>query len=121
MPESALHPCTADPRCPELTRGGPCARHLSARRRASHVRNGNARDHGYSARWDRYSRAFLALHPLCVRCLAQGRTTASQVTDHITPHRGDRELFWNRGNLQALCKSCHDTKTATEDGGGFAR
>ena len=27
--------------------------------------------------------------------------------DHIIPHRGDRKLFWDRDNWQALCKSCH--------------
>ena len=35
--------------------------------------------------------------------------------DHIIPHRGDRRLFWDRNNWQALCKSCHDSKTMTED------
>lgn len=39
------------------------------------------------------------------------------MVDHITPHKGDRGLFWDRNNWQALCKTCHDTKTAAEDGG----
>jgi 5-methylcytosine-specific restriction enzyme A len=60
------------------------------------------------------------MHPLCVRCLAQGRITASAVTDHITPHCGDVTAFWSATNHQALCKACHDRKTATEDG-GFGR
>jgi 5-methylcytosine-specific restriction protein A len=37
--------------------------------------------------------------------------------DHIIPHKGNKGLFWTRFNHQALCKSCHDRKTATEDGG----
>ncbi|WP_456243258.1 HNH endonuclease [Thermacetogenium phaeum] len=33
------------------------------------------------------------------------------------PHKGDRQLFWDESNWQALCKPCHDSKTAREDGG----
>jgi 5-methylcytosine-specific restriction protein A len=36
--------------------------------------------------------------------------------DHIVSHHGDEALFWDEDNLQALCKSCHDKKTAREDG-----
>ena len=39
------------------------------------------------------------------------------IVDHIIPHRGDLEMFWNQLNHQALCKRCHDSKTAREDGG----
>jgi len=35
---------------------------------------------------------------------------ATQV-DHIVPHRGNKELFWDVGNLQSLCQSCHSKKT----------
>jgi 5-methylcytosine-specific restriction protein A len=34
------------------------------------------------------------------------------VVDHIKPHKGDRGLFWELANHQALCKRCHDRKTA---------
>lgn len=30
------------------------------------------------------------------------------VADHIIPHRGDEAKFWDEGNLQCLCKTCHD-------------
>jgi 5-methylcytosine-specific restriction protein A len=40
------------------------------------------------------------------------------VVDHIVPHRGDERLAFDRDNLQGLCKSCHDRKTATENGLG---
>jgi 5-methylcytosine-specific restriction protein A len=39
------------------------------------------------------------------------------VVDHIKPHQGDPELFWDSENLQALCAPCHSRKTASEDGG----
>jgi len=39
------------------------------------------------------------------------------VVDHKIPHRGDMNLFWDRSNWQSMAKTCHDKKTATEDGG----
>ena len=39
----------------------------------------------------------------------------ASVVDHIKPHKGDYDLFWDEANHQALCKRCHDIKTATED------
>ena len=60
-------------------------------------------------------RQYLATHPLCVRCMAEGRYTKATVVDHIKPHRGDSALFWDQDNWQALCKRCHDRKTWTED------
>lgn len=82
-----------------------------------------ARQRGYTARWERARLHYLVRHPLCAACQRDGRTTAATEVDHIEPHRGDRELFWNRDNWQPLCKSCHSRKTAHEvnarrDGGG---
>lgn len=37
------------------------------------------------------------------------------VADHILPHRGDEEAFWDRLNLQCLCKSCHDGAKQAEE------
>jgi 5-methylcytosine-specific restriction enzyme A len=46
--------------------------------------------------------------------------TSRLVGDHIIPHRGDRALFLDRGNVQCLCKTCHDTrKQAAERAGGW--
>jgi 5-methylcytosine-specific restriction protein A len=69
---------------------------------------------GYGARWRRARQAFLTRHPLCVRCEAQGRREPATVVDHAVPHRGDPLLFWDEGNWAALCKRCHDAKTARE-------
>ena len=70
---------------------------------------------GYGSRWQKARAVYLQSHPLCVRCFAKGRYVKATVVDHIIPHRGDRKLFWDRDNWQALCKSCHDSKTMTED------
>jgi len=73
----------------------------------------------YGWRWAKYSKARLGRHPLCVTCLADGKTVPANVTDHQTPHRGSRHLFWNKKNHQSLCTTCHNKKTATE--GAFGR
>jgi 5-methylcytosine-specific restriction protein A len=69
---------------------------------------------GYGARWRRARAAFLAQHPLCAACRAQGRMVPATVVDHVVPHRGDQKLFWDERNWAPACKSCHDAKTARE-------
>lgn len=68
----------------------------------------------YTYAWSQSSKLFLLRNPLCVSCLEQGLTAEAKVTDHIIPHKGDRELFWNPRNWQALCKPCHDRKSGEE-------
>lgn len=53
--------------------------------------------------------------PWCIRCKEKGRLVPATVVDHIKPHRGDPDLFWDEKNWQPLCKSCHDHKTMTKD------
>jgi len=73
-----------------------------------------------SLAWRRASKGFLAEHPLCRDCYGRSLVVPAEVVDHVTPHRGDPALFWDRTNWQPLCKPCHDRKTATTDG-GFGR
>jgi len=58
--------------------------------------------------------------PLCRMCLAAGRIVPSQVIDHIEPHHGNHKLFFNRENLQSLCKSCHDSRKALIENKGHS-
>lgn len=44
----------------------------------------------------------------CAMCGRLEGNTSQLVADHIRPHRGSEPLFWDRGNLQCLCKGCHD-------------
>lgn len=46
--------------------------------------------------------------PLCRLCPPQSKRLA-QIADHVVPHRDDYGLFWF-GELQSLCKPCHDGK-----------
>lgn len=79
-------------------------------------KRGSATQRGYNHRWQKARLTYLGSHPVCVRCLKTGRAEAATVVDHIIPHKGDSAVFWDTANWQALCKPCHDKKTATEDG-----
>ncbi|GAH66471.1 unnamed protein product, partial [marine sediment metagenome] len=67
---------------------------------------------GYNYRWQKVRRMYLRENPLCVECLTLGIITPATVVDHIEPHRGDYEKFWDEDNMQSLCESCHNRKTA---------
>jgi 5-methylcytosine-specific restriction endonuclease McrA len=72
----------------------------------------------YDRRWRRERLRFLQSNPLCVYCLAQGKVEEATVVDHIKPHKGDRHLFWDRNNWQALCKPHHDSTKQAEERNG---
>jgi 5-methylcytosine-specific restriction protein A len=61
-----------------------------------------------SGRWRKMRKAQLAAKPLCEFCEAQGITEQATIADHMKPHKGDEELFFDEANLQSLCKTCHD-------------
>lgn len=72
----------------------------------------------YNYQWQKARKAFLCDNPLCVMCLAEDRTTAANVVDHIKEHKGDLELFWDMDNWQSLCDSHHNsTKQQIEKSG----
>jgi len=81
------------------------------------ARRGSSADRGYGSKWQKARATYLMSHPLCRVCDGQGRVKLAKVVDHIVPHKGDQKLFWDSGNWQPLCASCHSTKTAAEDGG----
>lgn len=64
---------------------------------------------GYGYRWQKARKDFLQHHPFCDDHKKRGYVVAATVVDHIVPHRGDERLFWDRGNWQALCETCHDS------------
>jgi 5-methylcytosine-specific restriction protein A len=76
----------------------------------------------YTWNWRKYSSTYLKAHPLCLKCLEDGKLIPATEVDHIIPHKGDKDLFWLEDNHQGLCKPCHSRKTVLEDGGlGFKK
>lgn len=73
---------------------------------------------GYTHVWQRESRLFLAEHPWCA-LKGDGCDIVATVVDHIIPHKGDMERFWNRANWQPLCKHCHDAHKQRIEAGGM--
>jgi shikimate kinase/5-methylcytosine-specific restriction endonuclease McrA len=62
----------------------------------------------YNYTWRKARNRYIAEHPMCVMCQAQGKLTPATVVDHITPHKGNDTLFWDVANWQSLCKRHHD-------------
>ena len=54
----------------------------------------------------------------CVRCNRVGQSR-ELVADHIQPHRGDQDLFFDRSNLQCLCATCHNGEKQREERRGL--
>lgn len=88
-----------------------------------------------TARWRRSRLGHLASEPICRYCrqkgiVNDGSLTASGepqraarrrflVVDHIVPHRGDLDLFWDPSNWQTLCPDHHDIVKQREEVRGF--
>jgi 5-methylcytosine-specific restriction enzyme A len=122
MPSAALAYCSV-PRCPHKVAGnGKCAVHAQEDK-ARHARFYTGTGINYGRPWRRAVKAWLNEDPsriLCAHCKAEGIICVGTETDHIVPHRGDPELFWDRNNnWQRLCAYHHSKKTAREV--GFAR
>jgi 5-methylcytosine-specific restriction endonuclease McrA len=78
----------------------------------------NAQSSGYkmydSGAWKTLRVRVLQKFPICPVCIHRGLLTPSVDVDHIKPHQGQREGFYDEGNLWALCKKCHAKKSAFE-------
>ena len=75
--------------------------------------------HGYRSwystkRWIAAAHRFRTENPLCVQCLDESIVKPAEAVDHIVPHAGDLELFWDPANWQSLCWSHHSKKTTRE-------
>ena len=110
MPMKPKKPCK-HPGCPLLTENDYCQFHIKL-----HIMDrASANARGYTSRWRKARKQFLAKYLLCAECERTGKLTPATVVDHIKPHREDKILFWDESNWQPLCKKCHDKKTRTMD------
>jgi len=118
MPYSPARYCK-EPRCKDKTtdKSGYCELHRQEAQRQADANRPNANARGYGRRWGKASKQYLSFHPLCVICYREGVVAPATLVDHIIPHRGDYNKFWDRSNWQSLCSRHHSIKTAKEDGG----
>ena len=106
MPFAAQRPCNGSPTCHRpATYRGRCQEHARTQEKARY--NADTRKWYCTTDWAILRQAVLADDPICVMC----KIAPSTDVDHKVPHRGNYILFWDRDNLQGLCKSCHSAKT----------
>lgn len=105
----AMHECRKAGCKVLLPKAGWCEQHRgeSTRMFESVGRRESAARRGYGRKWRDFRREWFRDQPLCVLC---GKPATE--LDHVIPHRGNMDLFWDEGNLQGLCKECHVKKTA---------
>ena len=103
-----------EPGCSALVPSGRCATH-APRDRAQ--RPGYTDVHRWysSQAWQRLRLAVLQDEPFCRSCRAAGLNVLTTDIDHIVKHDGHAARFWDRSNLQGLCRPCHTRKTTRGD------
>ena len=114
MPYKPKKPC-AYPGCPRLTYGRYCAEHkkLMDVRYESRLRDKGAAAFYHSKEWKHLRQNYLIEHPFCMECWKNGKLTKATVVDHIVPIK-QGGVALDESNLQALCASCHGSKSIRE-------
>ena len=118
MPSRLKRACRK-PGCPGTTtdRSGYCDKHQPTESSWSHWqrKKGNTTQRGYGADWRKIRQRILQRDKgLCQQHLKLGVVMPGNHVDHIKPKAqgGDN----SDANLQTLCTTCHQQKTATERG-----
>ena len=107
VPRKPRRPCGA-PGCPRFAvEGGQyCEEHrLLYERQYNKYERAVDVNRKYGRAWKRIRDRYVAAHPLCERCLKEGRLTPVEEVHHIVPisQGGDHR----ESNLMSLCQSCH--------------
>jgi 5-methylcytosine-specific restriction enzyme A len=94
--------------CPNRTNGGLCPEHANKKQ---HARFNYTWQRLYRrTAWKRLRERVLFEEPICGDCKRDGRITASQDVHHLKRPTNETQ-FYERANLQALCRPCHSTRT----------
>ena len=106
MPHKPKKPCRY-PGCPRLTEDLYCEEHATLMRRQYDKYERSPDVHKkYGRSWSRIRDRYAKAHPLCERCLNEGRVTLMEEVHHILPvNRGGTN---DPSNLMSLCRSCHN-------------
>ena len=62
-------------------------------------------------RWRQIRERIAREDPYCTLCQREGVKRLWEEVDHVVPHGGDLDLFWDEANLQGLCRPHHALKT----------
>jgi 5-methylcytosine-specific restriction protein A len=109
MPDTPLRPC-AEPGCPARVPYGRCPTH--ARVQDKSRPNVDQRRLYRTARWRRLRQQVLTdMDALCHECYTEGRVEPATDVHHKTKPQGNVELFFERSNLQGLCRRHHSAHT----------
>ena len=63
--------------------------------------------------WRKVRAMVLHRQPICVMCERKGKYITANVVDHITPINKGGAIY-SMDNLQGLCSSCHNSKSAKD-------
>lgn len=114
MGDKPLRPCRY-PGCCILTRDAYCAAHQPAMKKQADSRSEQSKTWRWMYKTDAWTKRLrpnqLAREPWCAECDKIGLRVRATDVDHIVDHKGNPELFYDPGNLQSLCHSCHSRKT----------
>jgi 5-methylcytosine-specific restriction protein A len=74
-------------------------------------RRPSAAARGYDSAWSKARSGYLTSHPTCVMVVSGSQCgKPASVLDHVKRHNGNRALFWDKLNWQALCTHCHNSR-----------
>ena len=105
MPRKPMKPCRY-PGCPNLTDEMYCDAHRKqARDEYNLYERSPDINRKYGRAWKRIRDRYASAHPLCERCLKEGKYTPVEEVHHILPvSQGGTHTD---SNLMSLCRSCH--------------
>lgn len=107
--EQGCHTLTSGVRC------AACERERSTRPKPQGMTGESLYRLYRTVAWRRLREALTQQNPWCAECLKKNINNPWDELDHIVPHRGNLDLFWDRDNLQGLCRTCHANKTWREE------
>lgn len=110
MPHRAARIC---PKCKGRVTTSRCQKCEKQRQPQRDTKTPDERRFYGSAEWKGIRKRHLAREPLCRTCFKDGRVTAANTVDHITPMRDDGNPR-DPSNLQSQCGMCHQRKRQEE-------
>lgn len=66
-----------------------------------------------STPWRKLRGHQLKHYPLCIECESKGLITSATTVDHVKPIEAGGEAL-DANNVQSMCTSCHNSKSAKE-------